>query len=148
MFLFFLKVYINGNIMIQHAYNILKDCLHRPEINHIPDHHIIRKQPNFPETLQLTWSIPIPINPNSNIWSFYKFLKIHPLVYNDTLIVTLIVLLVDNTFHIQICHIHIVPTINTTLCKTFQTDIMNTSLVKKHDEKYFTHPIDIDTWNT
>ena len=46
--------------------------------------------------------LSLPSNSHTNIWTFYEFLKIHPLVFSDTLIISLIVSLADNTFHIQI----------------------------------------------
>ena len=61
----------------------------------------------------ITSSLSLPINPDTNIWTFYKFLKIHPLVFSDTLIIFIIVPLIDNTFHIQIYCIHTVPMVNT-----------------------------------
>ena len=42
-------------------------------------------------------------NPNPNIWSFWGFLKVHPLIFNVTLIISIVVPLVDNTFPLQLC---------------------------------------------
>ena len=88
--------------------------------------------------------LSLPNKPYTNIWSFYEFLKIHPFVYNDTTIISLIVPLVVNTFHLQLYCIHTVPMVNTALCKTFQTNLKNTYLAITDDEKYFTQPIDLD----
>ena len=62
-------------------------------------------------------------DPSTNIWSFYQFIKMHPLVFNDTLVISLIVPLVDNTFHLQLYCTHTVPMVNTTLHKTSQINL-------------------------
>ena len=42
-------------------------------------------------------------NPNK---SFNYVLKVHPVIVNDTLIMSLPVLLTDNTFHLQMYQVH------------------------------------------
>ena len=88
--------------------------------------------------------LSLPNDRNTNIWSFYKFLEIHPLIYSDTLIISLIVPLVDSTFHLQLYHIHTIAVVNTVLGKTFKIEQRNTYLDITDDENYFTHPIDMD----
>ena len=39
----------------------------------------------------ITSYLSLPTDPYINTWSFYKFLEIHPLIYNETLIISLIV---------------------------------------------------------
>ena len=65
-------------------------------------------------------------------------------MYNNSLIISLVVPLVDNTFHLQLYHIHTVPMVNTAIHKTFQIDLQNSYLAITDDKKYFTHPIDIN----
>ena len=67
--------------------------------------------------------LSIPNDRNTNIWSFYEFLEIHPLIYNETLIISLIVPLVDSTFHLQLYHICTIPMVNMVLCKTFKVEL-------------------------
>ena len=88
--------------------------------------------------------LSLPNEPNINIWSFYKFLEIHPLIYNETLTISLIVLLVDSIFHIQLYCIHTMLLVNRAPCKTFKIEIKTTSLAIIDDEKYFTHSMDMD----
>ena len=63
--------------------------------------------------------LSIPNDPNTNIWSC-EFLEIHPLIYNESLIISLIVPLVDSTFHLQLYHMHTILMVNKVLCKTFK----------------------------
>ena len=88
--------------------------------------------------------LSLPRYPNTNIWSFYKFLKIHPLVYNNTLFISLIGPLLENTFHLQLDCMHTVTMFNTALFKIFQINLQNTYFAITNDEKYFTCPIDLD----
>ena len=66
--------------------------------------------------------LSLPNDQNTNIWSFYKFLEILSLIYNETLIISLIVPLVVNTFHIHLYNIHTKPMVNMALCKTFKIE--------------------------
>ena len=86
----------------------------------------------------------LPNDPNTIIWSLYKFLEIHPLIFHETLIISLIVPQVDSTFYIQLYCIHTIPMVKMSLCKTFKIELKTTYLAITDDEKYFTHPIDID----
>ena len=88
--------------------------------------------------------LSLPNYPNTNIWSLYEFLEIQPLNYNETLIISFTVPLVDSTFHIQSYCIHTIPMVNKALCKTFKTELKITYLVITDNEKYYTHPIDMD----
>ena len=67
--------------------------------------------------------LSLPNDPNTNIWSFYEFLEIHPLIYNETLIISLIVSLEDSTFHLQLYGTHAIPMVNMALCKTFKIEV-------------------------
>ena len=51
--------------------------------------------------------LSLPNDSNTNIWSFYKVLEIHSLIYNETLIISLVVSFVDSTFHLQLYCMHI-----------------------------------------
>ena len=64
--------------------------------------------------------LSLPNDPNTIILSFYEFLKIHPLLYNETLIISVIVPLLDSTFHVQLYCIHTIPMVNTAQHKTFK----------------------------
>ena len=62
--------------------------------------------------------LSLPRNPESNIWPFQRFLKIHPITFNNSMVVSIVAMLVDNTFHLQPCQLHSVPVVNTLLNKT------------------------------
>ena len=80
-------------------------------------------------TQQLTESIPkylsLPSDPDVNIWSFYDFLEVHLLIFNATLIISIIVPLVDNTFDVQLYEIHGVPAVNTNLSRSLHIHLIN-----------------------
>ena len=88
--------------------------------------------------------LSLPNDLNTSIRSFYEFLEIHSFNYNETLINSLIVPLVDSTFHLQLCCIPTMPMVNTVLCKKFNIELKTTYLAITDEEKYFTLPIDID----
>ena len=64
-------------------------------------------------------------NLNTDIWSFYDFLKAHPLIINDTLMICLIVPLLDNTFHLKLHQVHSIQIVHTMLYKTLTIEIAN-----------------------
>ena len=78
--------------------------------------------------------LSLPNDLNTNIWSFYKCLEIYPLIYNEILIISLIVPLVDSTFHVQLYCIHIIPMVNKALCKTLKIELKTTYLAITDDK--------------
>ena len=80
--------------------------------------------------------LSLPNDPNTNIWSFYKFLVTHPLMYNETLIISLIVHLVSSTFPLQLYPIHAIPMVSTERGKTLKMELKHiTALIvsQKHN---------------
>ena len=73
--------------------------------------HIHKVLPNY---------LSIPSVPDSNIWYFYDFLKICPIIFNNTLEISIIMSIVDNTFHMQLYQLHIGPVVNNMLNQTIQ----------------------------
>ena len=83
-------------------------------------------------------------DPNTDIWAFYEFLKIQSLAYNDTMIMSLIVSLVDITFNIQFYYIHIVPMLNTAWYKTQQIELKGFYLAITDSENFYTQTQEMD----
>ena len=88
--------------------------------------------------------LSLPIDPGNSIWSFYEFLEIHSLIFNTTLIISLIFSIVDSTFHLQLHHIQTIPMVNMTVHKTFNIELKINYLAMTNDKKYFIYPIDMD----
>ena len=63
---------------------------------------------------------------------------------NDTLIISIILFLIDNTFNLQLHQVHNIPVVNTMLHKTLTIEIANHYLVITDDEQYYSCPIDTD----
>ena len=62
-------------------------------------------------------------NPEFNIWHFYQYLKVCSLILNKTSVISIIVPTVDDTFHLQLYLLHIVPMVNSILHKTMQIQV-------------------------
>ena len=84
--------------------------------------------------------IPSYLSFPTKIWPLYEFLEINPLIYNETLIILLIVPLVDSTFYLKLNHIHTIPMVKTGICKTFKIELKKLIWPITNDKKYFTHP--------
>ena len=76
-------------------------------------------------------------------------------MYNETLIISLIVPLVYDTFNLYVYHIHTIPMVNTALCKAFKIEqkilILPYLMMKKYHRIHiywagiiYTHSIDMD----
>ena len=70
----------------------------------------------------------MPYDPNTDIWSSYDFLQVHPLIFNDTLIIPLVLPLVDNTLHVPLCQVHKVWMLSTMFHKTLAIPMTNSYL--------------------
>ena len=62
----------------------------------------------------------LPNNLESNSWPFYNFLKIHLIIFNKTLLISIEVPLKANPFHLWLYQLHGVPRVNTILHNTIQ----------------------------
>ena len=82
-------------------------------------------------------------DPNANSWSFYVFLKVHPFIFNHTLIISLVVPLVGNTFHLQLYQIHSIPIVHTMFHNTLTIQSTNPYLAITNDKQYYACPIDM-----
>ena len=85
-------------------------------------------------------------NPNTNIWSFYIFLKVHPIIFNDASIISLLVPLVDNTYHLQLYQVHSIPKTTIILLRLQYLNYTKDKCLSncKRWQKYYTNWIDID----
>ena len=60
------------------------------------------------------------------------------------LTVSIVVLLVENTFHLQLYKVYHVPTVNTMLPNTLTMQLTNPSLVITDDKQHYTCSVDMD----
>ena len=98
----------------------------------------------YRKSFQDTSYISLSSNPNTNVWSCYNTLQVHPLIFNDTLIISLVVPPVHNTFHLQMHQIHSAPVLNSMLPKALFIHITNPYLVVNDDGQYCNHPVKMD----
>ena len=80
----------------------------------------------------------------SNICQFFEFLKVHSIILNKKLEMTLIKLLVDNTFHMHLYYIHSVPMVSIVLHMIIQIQLINAYILQTNSEQYYVDPIGID----
>ena len=77
----------------------------------------------------------------STIIQFYNFVP--SIIFNYTLIISITVPLIDNTFHLQLYQ-STVSSGNTKLHEILITHLMITYLTITNDEQYYTCPVDMD----
>ena len=92
------------------------------------------------DQLQSHSQLDLPANIESDIWSYYKFLKIQAFVLTDTLFVILPIPLVDKslTFHLY----SQIPLLSLVLKKSFQYEIEHKFFAIRCDFCYITDPDD------
>ena len=83
-------------------------------------------------------------DPNTNIWSYYGTIKLTPIVLQDHLMLILTVPLVDQTLHMNLYRVHILPMLHPTLQMHVQYEIEGPYLATLMDSMYITLPTDID----
>ena len=93
------------------------------------------------------WKIPpeylsLPSNPETNIWPYYKSIKVHPITLNDTIKISTVVLLINNPFHLQLYQLHSVSMLKTMLHKSIQIELTNAYLVITDDKQCHASPRD------
>ena len=64
--------------------------------------------------------LELPIDPVNGIWDYYNMIKIHPVVFDDYLMIMLEVPLVDKSLKMDVYQVHNLPILHPMLKKTFK----------------------------
>ena len=81
-------------------------------------------------------------DPESNIWSYYRMVKLTPIVLDDYLMLILTVLLVDESLHMDLYKVHNLPMLHPTLHA--QYEIEGSYLATVMDGMFITLPTALD----
>ena len=94
---------------------------------------------------KFTSYLSLSSSPKSNIWHFNELLKAHPILFNEILVISIIIPNINTTFHMYPYHLHNVQMFNIMLQKTIQIQLANPYLAMISDEQYHVCPTEIDT---
>ena len=83
-------------------------------------------------------------DPNTNIWSYYGTIKLTPIVLQDYLMLILTVPLVDQSLHMNLYKVHILPMLHPTLQMHVQYEIEGPYLATLMDSMFITLPTAMD----
>ena len=77
-------------------------------------------------------------DPDTNIWSYYRTIKLTPIVLEDYLMLILTVPLVDQSMHMHLYKVHILPMLHLTLHVHVQYEIEGSYLATVMDGMFIT----------
>ena len=103
--------------MIYTIYNCIDSLRNKMVTSTLVDHMDFRTILNNIQSKVIAKYLSLPSDPNTDIGSFFEFLKVNLLIFTDTLIIFIIVPLVNKTFHLHLYQIHSVPVVNIMLLK-------------------------------
>ena len=83
-------------------------------------------------------------DPETNIWSYYRMIKLTPIVLEDCLMLILTVPLVDNSLHMNFYKVHNLPMLHPTLHVHAQYEIEGSYLATVMDGMFITLPTALD----
>ena len=83
-------------------------------------------------------------DPETNIWSYYRMVKLTPIVLEDYLMLILTVLLVDQSLHMNLYKVHNLPMLHPTLHVNAQYEIEGSYLATVMDSMFITLPTALD----
>ena len=83
-------------------------------------------------------------DPETNIWSYYRTLKLTPIVLEDYLMLILTVPLVDQSLHMNLYKVHNLPMLHPTLPVHTQYEIESSYLATVMDGMFITLPTALD----
>ena len=74
------------------------------------------------------------------MWPIHEFIKGHPIIFINMLVIPIVVPCMGNIFHLQLDS---VPMVNTMIHNTMQIQMTNPCLVTTNDEQYYVCPMDL-----
>ena len=83
-------------------------------------------------------------DPETNIWSYYRTVKLTPIVLDDYLMLILTVPLVDQSLHMDLYKVHNLPMLHPTLHVHAQYEIEGSYLATVMDSMFITLPTALD----
>ena len=83
-------------------------------------------------------------DPETNIWSYYRMIKLTPIVLEDYLMLILTVPLVDQSLHMNLYKVHNLPMLHLTLHVHAQCEIEGSYLAAVMDGMFITLPTALD----
>ena len=104
--------------------NILKDVLHKIE-------HDIKSHAR----------LKLCENPDSNIWSYYRTIKLTPIVLEDCLMLILTVPLVDQSLQLNLYKVYNLPMLHPVLHVHAQYELESSYIATVMDGMYVTYPL-------
>ena len=100
--------------------------------------HKIEKDIKYHARLQLCE------DPDTNIWSYYRTIKLMPIVLDDYLMLILTVPLIDQSLHMNLYKVHNLPMLHPTLHVHVQYEIEGSYLATVMDGMFITLPTALD----
>ena len=107
--------------------DILKNILHRIE-----------------EDIKSHARLKLCEDPETNIWSYYRTIKLTPIVLEDYLMLILTVPLIDQSLHMNLYKVYNLPMLHPTLHMHAQYEIENSYLATIMDGMFITLPTALD----
>ena len=98
-------------------------------------------------TCHIPKHLSVPSDPSTNIFSFYNFPNVYPIIFIVTLIISAVALLVNNTFHLQLYKVHSVLVVRTLLHEMLHIHPNSLYLAITNDKQYYTCPAIMDIRN-
>ena len=83
-------------------------------------------------------------DPETNIWSYYRMVKLTPIVLDDYLMLILTVPLIDQSLHMDLYKVHNLPMLHPTLHVHAQYEIEGSYLATVMDSMFITLPTALD----
>ena len=85
---------------------------------------------------QLPPKITLSGNPRTNIWHYYKFLTVTPLIDDSQLILMIRIPLLDTDSTMTLCKAYILPIYNPTIGKSLSYQLEGSNLATTTDNNY------------
>jgi hypothetical protein len=92
------------------------------------------------EKLKANPRLTLPTSQQTDIWSYYQFLKIEAFVQSDMLIVILVLPLIDKDLQFDLFRAHNLPLLHPSLRKVFTYEIESPYIALRNDGNYLTIP--------
>ena len=100
------------------------------------DPHHLRKE-LIKINIQLPTSLSLPEDPTTNIWHYYKFLTVTPLIEGDKLIMMIRIPLIDLDSSMTVFKIYNLSIFNHDIGKSLKYKLEENNLAVTKDQKYF-----------
>ena len=100
------------------------------------DPHHLRKE-LIKINKQLPTSLSLPEDPTTNIWHYYKFLTVTPIIQDDKLIMMIRIPLIDLDSSMTLFKIYNLPIFNQDIGKSLKYRLEGNNLAVTKDQKYF-----------